>query len=239
VLAADADGAWFVAGGTANNRAVLAHVAVGQLGKREYPLRVTPTGVAASGSAVWVVGHNRHEDEVLRVDPAGGRVTVEMRLATSARIDSIAYGYGAVWVMSSATATLYRIDPRTTRVTSLEVAHSRAARPEILPRGGDLWVRAVDGTTYSIQPWPLAAHFMEYDGPPGWEENLGDLGSLWWYDWPTGTVYRQELARGPILRIRVTHTLPNAGGPCLTSMTIGSASLWITVAPSHRSICRR
>ena len=108
-------------------------------GKREYPLRVTPTGVAVSGGAVWVVGHDPHEDEVLRVDPAGGRVTVEVRLPTSARIDSIAYGYGAVWVVSSATATLYRIDPRSTRVTSLVVAHSRATRPEILPRGGDLW----------------------------------------------------------------------------------------------------
>lgn len=239
VLAADASGAWFVGGGTAGSRAVLAHVAVGQLGKREYPLRVTPTGVAVSGGAVWVVGHDPHEDEVLRVDPAGGRVTVEVRLPTSARIDSIAYGYGAVWVVSSATATLYRIDPRSTRVTSLVVAHSRATRPEILPRGGDLWVRAADGTTYSIQPSPLAAYYKENDGPPGWEEYLGDLGSLWWYDWPTGAVYRQELGNGPILRIQVTHPLPNAGGPCLTSMTIGSASLWVTVAPSHRSVCRR
>ena len=141
--------------------------------------------------------------------------------------------------MSSSTATLYRIDPRSTRVTSLVLAHSRATRPEILPRGGDLWVRVADGTVYSVHPSPLASHYKENDGPPGWEEYLGDLGSLWWYDWPTGTVYRQELGNGPMLRIGVTHPLPSAGGPCLTSMTIGTASLWVTVAPSHRSVCRR
>ena len=56
VLAADASGAWFVGGGTAGSRAVLVHVAVGQLRERKYPLHVTPTGVAVSGTAVWVVG---------------------------------------------------------------------------------------------------------------------------------------------------------------------------------------
>jgi hypothetical protein len=202
---------------------------------------VTPTGVAVSGSAVWVVGHDAHEDEVLRVDPAGGRVTVEVRFPTSARIDSIAYGYGAVWVVSSATATLYRIEPRSHRVTSLVLGHSRATRPQIMPRGGDLWVRVTGGggTTYWIYPSPLLVRNSEVDGPPGWEEYLGDIGSLWWYDWPTGSIYRQQVANGPIRRIRVTQPLPKAGGPCLTSMTTGSGSIWVTVAPSHRSVCQR
>jgi streptogramin lyase len=239
VLAADASGAWFVGGGMAGSRAVLAHVPVGQLGKREYPLHVTPTGVAVGGRAVWVVGQVSRADEVLRVDPASGRATVEVRFPTSARVDSIAYGYGAVWVVSSAKATLYRIDPRSTRVTSLVVGHARATRPEIMLRGGDVWVRAAGGTTYRIRPSPLAVSYTENDGPPGWEEDRGDLGSLWWYDWPTGAVYRQEVANGRILRIRVTNPLPKAGGPCLTSMTIGAASVWIAVAPSHKSVCRR
>jgi hypothetical protein len=109
-----------------------------------------------------------------------------------------------------------------------------------MPRGGDLWVRATGGggTTYWI--WPsLDVRNVEVDGPPGWEENIGDLGSLWWYDWPTGTVYRQEVANGPKVRIRVAQKLPRVGGPCLTSMTTGSGSLWVTVAPSRRSVCRR
>jgi hypothetical protein len=144
------------------------------------------------GRAVWVVGRGSRADEVLRVEPVGGRATVLVRFPTTARIDSIAYGYGAVWVVSSATATLYRIEPGPARVTSLVLADSHATRPEIMPRGGDLWVRVTGGggTTYWIHPSPLRVYHAEIDGPPGWEENIGALGSLWWYDWPTGAVYR-------------------------------------------------
>jgi hypothetical protein len=240
VLAADASGAWFVAGGTDGTKPVLVHVPVGGQRKRAYRLGLTPTGVAAGGSAVWVVGRDQHADEVLRVDPADGRARVLVRFPTAAGIDSIAYGYRAVWVVSSATATLYRIDPGSARVTRLAVAQSGATRPEIMSRGGDIWVRVRGGgITYWIQPSPLEILNREVDGPPGWEENIGDLGSLWWYDWPTGSVYRQEVANGPILRIRVAEQLPRAGGACLTSMTTGAASVWVTLAPSHESACRR
>ena len=72
---------------------------------------------------------------------------------------------------------------------------------------------------------------MGSSGPADWGEYRGDLGALWWYDWPSGTVDRQEVANGPIRTIRVTESPPYAaGGPCLTSMTVGSGSLWVTAA---------
>jgi streptogramin lyase len=241
VLAADGSGAWFVAGEIGRRRPILVHIPVGRQGKREYPLRVTPTGVAVGGGAAWVVGHDRRTNEVLRIDQAGDSTKVVVRFPSSARIDSIAYGYGAVWVVSSTTATLYRIEPGPARVQRLVVAHSHATRPEILPRGGDIWVRVTGGggTTYRIQPSPLGIFYSENDGPPGWEENIGDLGSLWWYDWPTGAVYREEVANGPTLQIRVVQKPPTAGGPCLTSMTTGSGSVWVAVAPPRGFACRR
>jgi hypothetical protein len=58
------------------------------------------------------------------------------------------------------------------------------------------------------------------------------LGALWWYTWQTGSVFRQEVAGGPIRTIRVTKTQPDANGPCLTSIAVGSGSLWLTAAPS-------
>jgi Protein kinase domain len=235
VLTADASGAWFVDGGTAGSRALLVHVPVGRLGKREYPLDVTPTGVAVGGGAVWVVGHDSREDEVLRINRFSGRVTARTRLPASTRIDSIAFGYRAVWVVSSETAMLYKINPGPIKLAGkLVVAHSRATRPEIMPRGGAIWIRVIGGggTTYRIDPSTMRVDHSEIDGPPGWEENQGQLGSLWWYDWPTGAVNRQEVANGPIRAIRVTRTPPADGGPCLTSVAIASGSLWVTVAPS-------
>lgn len=244
VLAADSSGAWFVDGGFADRRALLVHVLVGLLGKREFPLPITPTGVAAGGGSVWVVGHDSRADEVLRIDPDTGRVVATARFRRSAGVDSIAFGYGAVWAMSSATATLYRIDPRSTQVTRhLVVSHSRAARPEILPRGRDIWVRVVGGggTTYSINPSRLTINSAQGPfGPPGHGEDEGQLDSLWWYGWPTGAVHRQEVVNGHVAGIHVTRSTPAAGGPCLTSMSVASGSIWVTVAPvSAGFVCTR
>jgi protein kinase-like protein len=243
VLAADASGAWFIDGGVAGRRAQLVRILGGQLGKDEFPLDISPTGVAVptNGNAVWVVGHDSHHDDVLRIDPVSGRVTATTRFRRSAGIDSIAFGYGRVWVLSSRTATLYRINPSSAAVTGhLVVAESRATRPEIMSRGHDIWVTAVDRIVYWIAPsGPRIISSQGPFGPPGWSENEGRLDSLWWYGWPTGTVYRQEVASGPIQRIHVTRSVPKVGGPCLTSIAVASGSIWVTVAPSIGSICWR
>src|SRR5262249_46611483 len=69
VLAADASGAWFVSGGEFA-RARLTHIVAGGGRKREYPLDLTPTGVAVGRRAVWVVGHRGREYRLVRIDPA-------------------------------------------------------------------------------------------------------------------------------------------------------------------------
>jgi predicted Ser/Thr protein kinase len=245
VLAANdySSGAWFVEGGTAGVKPSLVHVWEGRTGKRTYPLPVIPTGVAVSQHAVWVVGHNRLGDEVLRVDLPSGHPVPAKHFPASARIDSIAFGRGKVWVLSSKTATLYEIDPRTAQLVGKPrvVAHSRATRPEIL-HGHDVLVRAV----------------RRGASPPGREEYLGQQGSLWWYDMPMGIVSRQQLASGHLDRVPVTrfgstwldhhqawlhrdlpHISPKGGGPCLTSMVEGVESIWVTVAPRHGSHCTR
>jgi serine/threonine-protein kinase len=241
VLAADASGAWFVNGGF-DSKPLLTHLPASGRGKREYPLDLTPTGVAVGDGAVWVVGHRGNDYRVVRIDPSTGHSTATQGVPASARIDSIAFGYGAVWVVSSSNATLYRIDPRSARMTGrLVLPYARATRPQIMPRGGDIWIRATGdgGVVYSIDPSPLGVNpGSETDGPPDWEEYRGELGALWWYDWPTGAVYRQEVANGPIRRIVVTR-LPTVGGQCLTSMSAGSGSLWLTVAPANGFVCRR
>jgi hypothetical protein len=111
----------------------------------------------------------------------------------------------------------------------------RSSRPEIVR-----YVRAVvldlakggggPATEVDIDPSTLALSYGGSYAPVGWQEFSGDLGALWWYDWPSGTLERQEDTNGPIRRIRVTETPPEAGGPCLTSITAGSQSLWLTAA---------
>jgi DNA-binding beta-propeller fold protein YncE len=194
--------------------------------------------------AVWVVGHRGRDHQVVRIDPATGRITARTRFPARSRADSIAFGYGAVWVMSSSTATAYRIDPRSARRTgSVVVGSSRATRPQIMPRGHDIWLRLTEGggTDASIDPSTLTSSLLGSFGPPDWGEYRGDLGALWWYDWPTGSVDRQQVENGPIRAIHVTESQPQAGGPCLTSITIGSGSLWVTAAAgtTNGGVCVR
>jgi DNA-binding beta-propeller fold protein YncE len=230
VLAADASGAWFVNGG-GTDKTQLTHVLTGGGRKREYPLDLAPTGVAVGAGSVWVVGYRGPHHEVERIDPATGGVTATTRFPAPAQVDSIAFGYGHVWVVSSSTATLYRIDPHSARRTrGVVVGSSRASRPEITPHSHDIYVRTTDsgGTDVNVDPFALTRSINGSFEPPDWGEYGGDLGALWWYSWPSGTVSRQQEANGPVLDIHVTEA--RTGGPCLTSMTTGSGSLWVTAA---------
>jgi hypothetical protein len=247
VLAADASGAWLVKGGYVG-KPQLVHLPVGRHPPHSYPLPITPTGVATGAGAVWVVGMGPHDDELLRIDPADGRVTARRRFAASAGVDSIAFGYGWVWLVSSERATLYRVDPHFRRpLRSVRVSDSRATRPELI--NGEVWVRVEGnkGETYQMDPSSLTQLHWELTGPPTSQENLWAKGRLWWYDSPSGTVFweAQRLAthNGQDRRIRVTRYAPTQGGPCLSSITTADESVWVTAAPllheASSFICQR
>jgi hypothetical protein len=244
VMAADASGAWFVKGGLVR-RPYLVHIPVGtQQRAHAYPLDVTPTGVAVGGGSVWVVGHTTRDDEVLRIDPADGRVTARRRFPPSAQINSIAFGYGWAWVVSSERATLYRIDPQFRRpLRSMRVADSRATRPELI--NGNVWIRTEghNGQVFWIQPSPLKKLRWEFDGPPTGYESVYGLGALWRYDSPSGKVIRETEENGPEEATSVTRFLPTQGGPCLSSITIADGSVWVTAAPLNDEgdnfVCQR
>jgi YVTN family beta-propeller protein len=241
VLAADTFGAWFISGDL-EGEALLTHLA-GVRGKREYPLDHTPTGVAVGEGAVWVVGRGENDYQVLRIDPATGRVTARTHFPASSPIDSIAVGFGRVWVVGSADATLYRVNPRTARrAGQVVLGNPPATRPQLTSHGRDLvnvgyttkW-----GSTASVDPSSLTFYDNTCSCQPDWGENASSFGSWWFDDWPTGSVYRQWSADGPTLPIAVTKNRPVGRGPCLTSMAIGAGSFWVTVAPSMNYSCIR
>jgi hypothetical protein len=58
-------------------------------------------------------------------------VTARARFPASSRISSLDVGLGRVWVVSSSTAVLYRIDPRSATVTGRVDLGQRAGRPEV------------------------------------------------------------------------------------------------------------
>jgi Protein kinase domain len=147
VLAADTAGAWLV-GDDVRGRSYLTRVFSGPRGKREYRLQDEPRAVAVGYGGVWVIVHGARDSQLLRIDRATGKVTKRTRFPNSSPIDGLAAGLGSVWVVASSTGTLYRINPRSARVTGRNVVEgltgtldelreiSRGIHPAILSEGG-------------------------------------------------------------------------------------------------------
>ena len=241
VLAADEDGAWIV-GLDGRGRPVLTRVLTGAPTPRDYFLDREPRAVVADEGAVWVLGAGRRDNQVLRVDPTTGEVTARARFPASARLSSLGVGLGRVWAMSSSTAVLYRIDPRSAAVTGRVDLGQRASRPSIEP--GVIAVGVSPSGTLTVDPRTLEVVTWQgcCDLAEGYDTVFGH-GSEWGYDWDSGTVNRFAFNRvtGYSLdeAIAVTEPPRYNGGPCITSIATTADAVWVTLGYSTNSACSR
>jgi YVTN family beta-propeller protein len=144
----DADLVWVV-GQTRSGGGVLARIDAGtnQVDLR-IPLRHAPSGLAvtADGRTVWVV---TAKDGTLRsFDTATGDPGKPVKLRRAP--DQVALGDGAVWVTSSSSNTVLRIDPATSKAEEIRVGNG----PSGIAFGADrVWVaNGQDGTVSAIDP---------------------------------------------------------------------------------------
>ena len=236
VLAADTAGAWLI-GVDQRGRPYLTCLFSGPRGQREYPLDEEPRAVAVGYGAVWVVARGDRDDEVLRIDPATGDATRWARFPASSRIDGLAAGLGGVWVTASSSATLYRIDPRSARVTGPLDLGRRGTRPEVVL--GSIWVGLSDsgGDTVAVDPRTVSVLYHLGCCSPSRGDGTAAFGSIWSYDWPTGTLVRWDGRTHQVAHdIRVTDP-PFYDGLCLTSIAAGAGAVWVTVAASSNYRC--
>ncbi len=240
VLVADEGGAWIV-GVDDRGRSVLTSVLSGGGGARAYPLDREPRAVAVGKGAIWVLGAGKRDYQVLRVDPGTGKVTARTRFPASSRISSLEVGLGRLWVVSSSTAVLYRIDPRSAAVTGRVDLGQRAGRPSV--EFGIVTVVVSDPMhTLVVDPRTLRIVVEQSCCPlrDGYDIDYGH-GSEWMTDWPTGAVHRFAFNGGYSLDEVITVASPPGfyGGLCLTSLVAGAGAVWVTLAPSVEPTCRR
>jgi YVTN family beta-propeller protein len=236
VLAADSAGAWII-GSDQRGRSYLTRVFSGPRGKREYRLEQEPRAVAVGYGAVWVATDSARDHEVLRIDPATGEVTKRVQFPRAAAVDSIAAGLGGIWVVSSLRRVLYRIDPRSGRLTGRVTLLGRVARPEVV--FGDVWVGTTEsgGDTVIVDP-RLVGIVANLDccDPTRGRDAIG-YGSIWTFDAPTGTVERWNgVSHQGVRNIHVTSP-PYYDGLCLTSIAAGAGAVWATVSPNVNYGC--
>jgi len=157
-------------------------------------------GVAIGAGSVWVAqGLSR----IVRIDPASGRVESAV-LVPDAR--EVAFGDGAIWVGSSDTGVLTKIDPRTGAV----VATARIG-PWICclaVGGGYVWAANDTGI------WKLGSdgRVLGTISTPSQTANIyfGD-GALWVAADVAGTVLRINPRTDTVRRYRIGHLLTGIG----------------------------
>ncbi len=232
VLAADEGGAWII-GVDSNNRPVLTRVLSWARGAHDYLLDREPRSVAIGVGAVWVLGAGARDYQVLRVDPATGEVTARTRFPASSRVTSLDVGLGAVWVVSSSRATLYRINPRSAAVTGRTDLGRRAGRPKG-QFGTFVWVSVSDagGKTLLVDPRTLSVVLTLSCCALGKQDDVAGFGSTWTSDWPTGRVVRWDGTTYQVVDAIAVTDPPLYGGLCLTSIAAGAGAVWVTLAPS-------
>jgi Protein kinase domain len=252
VFAADQYGAWLVG---IDPRAWGLTRVLPSGAQHSYPLPGRPEAVATGLQAVWVIDRGARDDRLLRLNPATGTITRQVPLPASWQVDSLTVGYGYVWLVSTSTARLYRIDPRSAGIDP----RSAASRPVQLACGdapaqlhciesstgrpsamfGYVWVEqsANDDYFVAIDPRTLVtANGSNIASVNGVSVEAFD--SVWTYDQADGEVLRfhpPELTFGPAdpaAVISVTKQPYLVGGSCLTSIATAGGAIWVTLAPA-------
>jgi YVTN family beta-propeller protein len=147
--APDADVVW-VAGRTRSGGGLLARIdaRTNQVAQRTFSVPHAPSGLAvtADGGTVWLAttkDRTLHSFDTRTRDPGK---PVKLRLAP----DQVELGDGAVWVTSSSSNTVLRIDPATSTAKEIRVGNG----PSGIAFGADrVWVaNGQDGTVSAIDP---------------------------------------------------------------------------------------
>ncbi|MGZ8694645.1 MAG: protein kinase domain-containing protein [Gaiellaceae bacterium] len=244
VLGADADRAWMVTA-DALGRGYLTRIPAAGV-QREFRMPGAPKAVGLGEGAVWVLARRGASSQVLRIDPTTGRIVHTVSLGPRSRADSLLVGLGFVWAVSSTTAVVYRVDPRTRLVRSVDIGE-RAGRPSLGPVEVDLLPRtkgfrgtklAVNVTVSDFDGSEVvvdrtARQVTQFPGDPigqGFGVLLG--GWPWGFDPATGMVIHFRRAAGNwFAKVRVTDA-PYWGGLCMTSLAAGAGAIWVTVGPN-------
>jgi class 3 adenylate cyclase/streptogramin lyase len=106
------------------------------------------SSVAITPEAVWVAGLS----SVAKIDPVTGLKVDQITIgAPPGEVGSVAAGYGAVWFTSSATETLWRIDPQSDAPT--RTFHVGRGPSAITAGEGAVWIaNSRDGSVTRVDP---------------------------------------------------------------------------------------
>jgi class 3 adenylate cyclase/streptogramin lyase len=181
-------------------------------------LAYSADGVAYGYGSVWVGGGLPSGLELLRVDPATGRVA-RVRVGPPSR-HTIAVGQGGVWVSDLLANTVVEFDPKTLRVLRRISIGSPAA---VAVGGESVWVAgANDGAVWRLHR--RNGYRARTQIPVGGDPVAIAFGQgAAWTALADGTVARIDAAGETVRRTRVASTL--------NAITVGVGAVWAVAGP--------
>jgi hypothetical protein len=160
----------------------------------------------------------------VRIDPVSGRVTP---VETGRAVDGVAVSGGAVWALSSRTASVLRVDPRANAVTDrIQIAARRrstsAAPIGIAATPHAVWVlNGNSGTVTRIDPPSIAVTATIDVGVQRVPSSIAAGGRYAWVANGDGTLTRIDDSNG----VRASRI-----GGSLERVATDGARLWVTTA---------
>ena len=244
-IAADDDGAWVVSSLPARGPT---HLRLGEFRPRESGFSWDPISVTVGEGAVWVAAKDIRGSAVLKIDPTTGSVLEATRLR-GAIVDSLsqfrdvqwmAVGNGAVWAVQG--GTLFRIDPRTGRVTG------RLNLPVHEPGGiaageGAVWVMIfdairrngvvrIDPRTMRLTARVSSPSLRAQATPRATPETPLAIGedAVWWSGGDAGVVWKIDPRTSKVASTtRVTRSVESFGDKAPYGITAGPGGVWVAV----------
>jgi Protein kinase domain len=190
--------------------------------------RAQPTGrlqaprasLAVGGGAAWLTNGSKR---LVRIDADTGKTAA---VGAGVRLDAVAAGGGAVWALSSRSASLLRVDPDDGRVTDTIsiVARSSAERPfpvAVAASERAVWVLNGNAATVTqIDPQTLGVVTTIPIGVDRVPTDIAASGSTAWVSNGDGSIARIEAGAGGAKEIRV--------GESLERVAAAGATVWVT-----------
>jgi hypothetical protein len=174
--------------------------------------------LALIGRTAWVAC--KEQARLVRISLPGGRKTATVQVDEP--VIAVAVGFGAVWALDSG-STLYRLNPRTARITR-RIQTGAGAAYNIWIGGGAVWV-ADDQSARVLRISPstnrVAARIAVGDGP----SDIVFAGSrAWVIAHRVNTVFRIDLATNAVTRLATV----GGGNAAAERLAMLGGSLWMT-----------
>jgi Protein kinase domain len=183
-------------------------------------LQASRASLAVAGDAVWLTNGS---ERLVRIEAGTGETA---RVPIGRRLDAITAGGGAVWALSSRTASVLRVDPRDGAVTD-EIsiaARSRADAPfpvAIAASSRAVWVlNGNTATVTQIDPHNLGVVTTIPIGVDRVPTDIAASGDTAWVSNGDGSIARIKTGAGEAKEIRV--------GESLERVAAAGATVWVT-----------